>query len=587
MPTNFDESDSQKIEVEAEKTCQPDTPASSIDIKLERNPIHWREVTAVILAVILADITIYRSSGMDGSAFAVLIIGLSALLFLGINGASYKVSTGIFCVLASLTAFKLFWCGSFPALFCGFFVVLIIGLLLNGYKLRVGNLFALLLQLLCLGWQRIADYVEALLKIKRLPSIKAVCSVIIPIVAICIFSGIFILANPDVITWVTDFLQDLQNRFQVYIDYFFPTLSEVFVWIVAAWLMIGLLRPAFWANELLFSKLFYYVFVIAMETFRFLESIFGEESKPDNKPVSDEQSLYRVYRNMLIAVIVLFAFYLIFEFATLWFREFPVGFYYAGYAHQGAAWLTVALIISTLILLFVFDKAMYADRRVDFIKFLARIWSIENIILAIAVYNRLGIYINFNGMTRMRIVGILGVSAVLIGFLFMMVKISKRKNIDWLFQRYAFAVLSMVFLWCILPVDMIAHSYNTRRALQEYYAPTVQMSVQPNSAEGYLTMIPLLNCKDEHIREGIRAILADELKNLRKKYNNANNSSNVTVQSSKKQTYYKWTQYQLSEKYLLKYLEEHKDTELKEYLDGTRNIYSARKNFDNYVYQWF
>ena len=59
------------------------------------------------------------------------------------------------------------------------------------------------------------------------------------------------------------------------------------------------------------------------------------------RAVSDRY--YAAVRNTLACVIGLFAVYLAFEFATLWFREFPKGFYYSGYAHQGAAWLTAAL----------------------------------------------------------------------------------------------------------------------------------------------------------------------------------------------------------------------------------------------------
>ena len=56
---------------------------------------------------------------------------------------------------------------------------------------------------------------------------------------------------------------------------------------------------------------------------------------------------YGAVRNTLIALIGLFVVYLVFEFQTLWFREFPDGFYYAGYAHYGAAWLTLALALAS------------------------------------------------------------------------------------------------------------------------------------------------------------------------------------------------------------------------------------------------
>lgn len=34
----------------------------------------------------------------------------------------------------------------------------------------------------------------------------------------------------------------------------------------------------------------------------------------------------------------------------MWFRPFPTGFHYSGYAHEGAFWLTVALAMATITL---------------------------------------------------------------------------------------------------------------------------------------------------------------------------------------------------------------------------------------------
>ena len=44
-------------------------------------------------------------------------------------------------------------------------------------------------------------------------------------------------------------------------------------------------------------------------------------------------------------------------------------------------------------------------------------------VLALAVFNRLFIYISFNGMTRMRIVALYGMSAVAVGFVLVVWKI--------------------------------------------------------------------------------------------------------------------------------------------------------------------
>ena len=122
---------------------------------------------------------------------------------------------------------------------------------------------------------------------------------------------------------------------------------------------------------------------------------------------------------------MLFACYLGFELYYLWMREIPEGFYYSGYAHEGAAWLTVALAISTFTLGFIFHGALLAHPRIDTLKKLTWIWSAENFLLALCVYHRLYIYIGYNGMTRMRVVALFGIAAVVGGFALVVWKVLK------------------------------------------------------------------------------------------------------------------------------------------------------------------
>src|SRR5690606_38672582 len=84
----------------------------------------------------------------------------------------------------------------------------------------------------------------------------------------------------------------------------------------------------------------------------------------DPAKTSQPAAMYPAYANTLVAVVGLFAVYLIFEFQTLWFREFPDGFHYSGYAHEGAGWLTVALGLATLVLSVMFRADVLRDSRV-------------------------------------------------------------------------------------------------------------------------------------------------------------------------------------------------------------------------------
>ena len=99
------------------------------------------------------------------------------------------------------------------------------------------------------------------------------------------------------------------------------SILEVAFWFASGWFVVGLLRPT--ATE---------------------SSDESASSNRDSQAMAASLApLYSAYRNTLLTVIGLFAVYLVFEFQSLWFREFPKGFHFSGYAHEGAAWLTFAL----------------------------------------------------------------------------------------------------------------------------------------------------------------------------------------------------------------------------------------------------
>jgi hypothetical protein len=169
----------------------------------------------------------------------------------------------------------------------------------------------------------------------------------------------------------------------------------------------------------------------------------------------------------------------------------------------------VALAAATLVLSFVFRRRIFQDPRLPKLQRLAWIWSALNLLLAISVYNRMLIYVDFNGMTRMRVVGFLGISAVVIGFALVIWKIVSRRSFVWLIHRQLWTLVLATYLLAVLPVDALVHSYNVRRILAGDPAPSVQIMVHPIRASGVLVLTPLANCNDEIIRDGVRALLAE------------------------------------------------------------------------------
>ena len=502
--------------------------------------IRWAEILAVVASVMLCDLTIYRGNGFMG--LAALCLGLPLLLLLGSPIRRCNASLGVMSLLQVGVVIRLAWCGSGWAAVVGFAGLIGFAMSLAGLPPYVTRALAFASQLIAAGHRGLNLYAARFAAQNSwIPGRGIFLSVGFPLVALVVFGTLFILANPDLVKSVGVQFEWLVNLITGWFENI--SLLEIPFCVAAGWLVIGLLRPDLREPE---------DWVIMEET-----------ARPGPAP------LFEAFRNTLIMVVGLFAVYLVFEFRTLWFREIPKGFHYSGYAHQGAAWLTVALALATILLSMIFQGRILRDERLGRLRVWAWVWSVENFVLALAVFHRLSIYVGFNGMTRMRTIGWLGITSVVVGFLFVVIKISREKDFRWLLRRQLWTVSFAAYLYFILPVDRWITQYNVQRIMAGHPAPSVQISVHPLSAEGYLLLAPLRKCQDATIRNGIASMLAD-------RHDLAVREEVVRQQGG-------WTSRQLAEERLLLQLNTAKATQHsppeKRLVDLTA--------FQKYAYQWY
>ncbi|TWU56785.1 hypothetical protein Poly51_27020 [Rubripirellula tenax] len=344
------------------------------------HPPTGREVVAAGIWTFLADVLIFRCEGFTGPA---LFLAAVPILFFGLFPKMLRRTSAkwTICFLAVVVA-RLIWSGSGLTIFSGIVLVIAISmvaagsvpLVLEGIVLASRAFFD---GALSLGRFHLSKHLG---RGGKLPS--GSLSVLLPMVAAGVFGSIFVFANPDLLDRVSKNLFDLGSHLVNWLTGF--SVWEIPFCITALLVGVGLMRPA-------------------LPMIR-----FGSLGTSDATVRSSSHSQwYSAFRNTLVTVIGLFVAYLGFEWMTLWKREFPAGFYYAGYAHQGAAWLTFALALATGMLSLIFRGSILNDPRLDSLRKLAWIWSGANLLLAAAVYNRLLIYVGYNGMTRMRTVGFL------------------------------------------------------------------------------------------------------------------------------------------------------------------------------------
>jgi hypothetical protein len=537
----------------AEQTEQAGVTAAESNASAEAPPpvICWREIVAVTLLVVLCDLTIYRGAGFAG--YGLLFIAAPVLLLAGALRPRFAWSAVIVGFMTLAAAAKLLWCGSLLLVAAGFALLVAFAMTVSGQIPYVLELLVFASQTIRGGYEGFFHYGRFCGRLRIGSTTVGASSLAIglPVMAALVFGMIFILANPDLFSYFSESIEIALTRLRDWIVQF--SLTEVMFWFVVSWIGIGLLRP------------------LTIGPFG-SETSQSKAAATADTPDSPAQSmLYPAFRNTLLTVIALFAIYLAFEFKTLWFREFPKGFYYAGYAHEGAAWLTLALALATVVLSLVFRGQIIQDTRLPRLRWLAWIWSIENFVLAAAVYHRLFIYIDFNGLTRMRIVGIFGMSAVAVGFMLVVWKIANNRNFIWLLRRHLWTLALTVYLFALTPIDTLVVWYNVRQVLAGDPKASVQIVVQPIDSEGILLLQPLLEAEDEIIREGVRAMLAQRLED-------AEQLAEVRLEQG-------WTAFQMSDARVLERLRAARGN-WSDYRSGEQRR-EAIDRFRDYALQWY
>lgn len=520
-------------------------PASPSSDELPRPPVRWRELIAVALLILLADLTIYRGEGFAGYA---ALFALAPLLLL--MGAPHpRISGGLWVLMAMalVVAGRMVWLGGPLLTTIGFALIVLIAMSLAGWKPHLLEGVGYAFQTLFAGGRGLADYVFAQRRMSTNVPRNGWLKVMMPVAALAGFGTLFVMANPDLARTVADGFRTAFEWVRTQIERFRIGWAEPFFWIAVAWIVAGLFRPITWNES------------AAEPTF--------DRPEEENAP----SPLYPAIRNTLVTLIVLFAAYLAFEFQTLWLREFPKGFHYSGYAHEGAAWLTAALALATAVVSAIFRGRMLTDPSLPRVRRLTWIWSAQNLLLAVAVYHRLFIYVGFNGMTRMRTVGLLGISAVVVGFVLTIWKIVHRRDFWWLVRRDLWTLAIAVFLFAVLPVDAMVHTYNVRRILAGDSAPSVQISVHPIDSHGAMVLRPLVHAPDPVIRDGIRALLAQR-----------QNEVAIELQSQERQG---WTSYQHADHVLHEKLTADA-ANWSEFTDRGKRL-AAIVRFHEYAYQWY
>jgi hypothetical protein len=309
----------------------------------------------------------------------------------------------------------------------------------------------------------------------------AVLPIVIPLALSLVFAGVFALANPVVAHGLEVGWTALSSVIA------FPSPLRIFFWGLSLVAAFVLLRPS-------------------------IRLAKGSEAAVAEGEATATSLL--VARNALSALNVLFLLYNALDAAFLWSGATPAGMSTQRYAHAGAFWLTVALVMCTGVIGVMFRGPLSHDARAKTARTLAYVWMAQGLVLALGTYRRIGIHIAHSGLSDLRIVGITGTTLVVAGVVAVALKLHRRHAFTWLVRRQLDAFALALVLYAVFPTHLVSARVNVARIEGGEYAPVLHMFRQSQQPESAAELLPLLEHKDARVRQGVATLLESEQKTL-------------------------------------------------------------------------
>jgi hypothetical protein len=306
----------------------------------------------------------------------------------------------------------------------------------------------------------------------------------VPLGLVLLFGAVFFFANPVVQRWAEVLLAHLPTLA------WFPSPLRFVFWGGCALVAAGLLRPV-------------------CRTIPALEARLGGGHVDLSEGALATATRLSTVRNAMLALNVLFLAYNAVDFVYLWGGRTPDGVSHTEYAHGGAAWLTVALVLSTIVLGSLFRGPIQHDPRGGLAHALAYGWVAQNLVLAAGTFRRIQMYVAYSGLTDLRILGIFGTALVTVGLAVVVIKVARRRTMLWVLRRQLDALLLAIALFAVAPTSWLAMRYNVARISSDQYRPLLHLFQQPLTPEAVPQMLPLLDHPDQAVREGASVLLRD------------------------------------------------------------------------------
>lgn len=457
-------------------------------------PFAIKELAAALAIAVVVDLALWGHGTLASGGFGMGLLFVGAPVAVAVAARAWRTSARLAVVvtLLALVAARCVFDPTSGTVLSGLALLSVFTLSLRARRMFIPESLVSMLSGIAKLPSRVGAAFAGVKKIAARTRVGKVSllPIMIPAGLCVVFAGVFALANPVVahgldVAWTA-----------VVKTVGFPSPVRIFVWAVALVTACSLLRPAV----------------------RLAQGTEAAKEEGEAKPTS-----LLVARNALGALNVLFLLYNVLDAAYLWSGAPPAGMKTQQYAHQGAFWLTIALVMLTGVIGVMFRGPLAHDLRAKTSRTLAYVWMGQGVVLALGTYRRIAIHIANSGLSDLRIVGILGTTLVVVGMVAVAMKLHRRLTLTWLVRRQLDAFAVTLVLYSVFPTHLVSAHVNVARIQSGEYRPVLHMFRQGTKAESAAELLPLLQHKDLRVRQGVATLLEQEQKTL---------SAEVTSQGS-------------------------------------------------------
>ena len=423
--------------------------------------------TALTLGlVVLADVLFFNQPvGWTLGLFAAALI--VAMLLLHGNRLTRPITVALAITAALTTAALIEHPGTLPIIMAYLAVVSLAIALRGRWKNHVRTWCRRWLEYTVLGWLR--AFVDVRLFTRRFAHPQAVDRPrrfrlrhwLFPIALGAVFIGLLSWANPIISRWTGQWLETLGD----WILDFFSEINpiRILLWIAVLLWSWGLLRyrtnvrrprsdPT--SPEIHYNAPFMY-------------------SQHDSTPISWTQLRDRlldpiVVTRCLILFNFIFAVQTALDLTYLYVNggaiALPEGLTHGEYARRGAYPLVATALLASLFVLITFRQSADQHRSV-WARRLVYLWLAQNLLLIVSAAVRL-IYVSVYSLTRLRVASAIWMALVLLGFLFIFIRIATRRSNAWLVGANTLAAVIVLLACSFVNFDGLIANFNVQHCKQ-------------------------------------------------------------------------------------------------------------------------